>query len=62
MLIGWKFTELRDFKDKKYAGMRQLIPETPKLVVMQKSSKMEVEEGYTMSYLSLISEQINKDF
>ena len=42
--------------------MRQLKPETSKLVAMQKSSKMGVEDGYTMPYLSLISEQTKKDF
>ena len=42
--------------------MRQLKPETPRLVIMQKSSKMEREEGYTKSYLSLISKQAKRTF
>ena len=42
-------------------NLRQLKPETPRLVVMQISSKMEEEEGYTMSYLSLMSEQSKKE-
>ena len=34
-------------------NMRLLKPETSRFVALQKSSKMEVEEGYAVSYLSL---------
>ena len=41
-------------------NLRQLSAEIPRIPEVRKSSKIDVKEGYPMSYLSLMSEQKNK--
>ena len=43
-------------------NMRQLIPEAPRVLLMQRSFTIKVREGHPVSYLSLISDETKKDF